>query len=206
MMEIARTYSEVFAPEIFVLLCSLLVIGYEWRTSSDNSLAGLGKRVGVLILGWSVAFAIYQGVPQVVGTLPEWGADATGSAGLAVGMLVIWVGWRIWDWGNIMPEYTLLLVGVTIPHLLVTPFWDISSHVLYAMTPAGYLLMVVRRFVPVIFVALGMVAARPLADAHTWLQSIGGLVLALVCLLVLSRVRSRDRPYSVPSGGNLKVG
>ncbi len=191
MLEVARTYSEMFAPELFVLLCSLLVVGYEWRTSSEGSLGGLSKRVIVVACGWGIAFAIYQGVPRVVGTLPEWGTNATGSAGLAIGILVIWFGWRIWDWGSTVPEFALLLVGVTVPHLLITPFWDISSHVLYAMTPAGYLSLVDRRFVPLIVVALGMVVARPLAEAHTWLQSIGGLVLALAFLLALSRVSSR---------------
>lgn len=37
-----------------------------------------------------------------------------------------------------MAGYALLLVAVTVPHLLVTPFWDISSHVLYTAVPAGY--------------------------------------------------------------------
>ncbi|WP_436930601.1 hypothetical protein [Halosimplex halobium] len=182
----------MFAPEFFVLLCALLVIGYEWRTSSGGTLVGLGKRVVVLAFGWGVAFTIYQGAPRVVGTLPKWGTDATGSVGLAIGILVIWVGWRIWDWGSIVPEFALLLVGVTVPHLLITPFWDISSHVLYAMAPAGYLSLVDQRFVPLVVVALGMVVARPLAEAHTWLQSIGGLALALAFLLALSRVHSRD--------------
>jgi len=198
MSEIARTYSAVFAPEIFVLLCSLCLIGYEWRSTSGHSPVGLGKRLAVLGFGWVVAFVIYQGVPHVVGPLPEWGADATGSAGLAIGMLAIWAGWRIWSWGDIMPEFALLLVAVTIPHLLITPFWDISSHVLYAMAPAGYLLLVDRRFVPLSIVALGMVVARPLADAHTWLQSIGGLALALAFLIALAQVASPDgSPFAV---------
>ncbi len=186
----AQTYSAVFAPELFVLLCGLLVVGYEWRQSVDPTLAGLGARVGVLSLGWVVAFAIYQGVPRAVGTLPEWGPDATGSAGLGVGIALIWLVWRVREWGTVVPGFAALLVAVTIPHLLITPFWDVSSHVLYAVTPAGYLFLVDRRFVPLVVVGLGMVVARPLAGAHTWAESIGGLVLASAFLFALFRTRT----------------
>ncbi|WP_336134718.1 hypothetical protein [Natronomonas amylolytica] len=185
--DVARTYSEVFAPEFFVLLCSLLVISYEWRAESGRSLAGLGGRVGVLGFGWVVAFAIYQGVPRMVGELPEWGPDFTGSAGLGVGILLIWFVWRRREWGDHVPAFSLLLVAVTVPHLLITPVWDVSSHVIYAVVPAGYLLVVNARFAPVAVVAVGMVVARPLAGAHTWLQSIAGLLLSVVVLVGLVR-------------------
>jgi hypothetical protein len=117
--DLAQTYSEVFAPEFFVLICSLLIISHEWRPDSERSLAGLGARVGVLGLGWAVAFAIYRGVPRLVRELPEWGTDFTGSAGLGVGILLIWVVWQRRDWGDHVPTFSMLLVGVTIPHLLI---------------------------------------------------------------------------------------
>lgn len=197
----AQAYSAVFAPELFVLACALLVVGYEWRRAEGAPGFGLGARAAVLGLGWVVAFALYRGVPRAVGTLPEWGPDATGSVGLGVGMLVIWLVWRLRGWGRLVPEFALLLVGVTVPHLLLTPFWDVSSHVLYAAVPAGYLSMVDRRFAPLVLVALGMVLARPLAGAHTWLQSVGGLVLSLAFLVALSRLRTpgaRRRVESPP--------
>jgi len=43
--------SAVFAPELFVLLCGLLCLGYEWRQRSDRALAGLAARAGVAVLG-----------------------------------------------------------------------------------------------------------------------------------------------------------
>lgn len=186
--DIAQTYSEVFAPEFFVLFCSLLAIGYEWRVDAKRSVVGLGARVSVLSLGWAVALVIYQGVPGLVGTLPEWGTDVTGSAGLGVGVLLIWFVWRLRGWGDLVPGFALHLVGVTVPHVLIAPFWAVSSHVLYAAVPAGYLLLVDDRFAPLFLVAVGMVFARPLAGAHTWLQSIGGLVLSLAFLIALVRV------------------
>ena len=178
--EVARLYSDVFTPELFVLYCGLLLIGYEWHGRADRSLPGLGVRLGVLALGWAIGLVIYEGVPLLLATVPEWGPDATGSVGLAVGVGVIWLGWRVWAWGEYVPVFSALLVGVTVPHLLITPLWDISTHVLYAVVPAGYLLSVDRRFAPLAIVALGMVVARPWAGAHTWLQSVAGLLLGVV--------------------------
>jgi len=36
------------------------------------------------------------------------------------------------------------------------------------VVPAGYLLVVDRRFAPLALVAIGMMFARPFAGAHTW--------------------------------------
>lgn len=175
----AQLYSDVFTPELFVLLCGICLIGYEWYGLADRSPAGLSARLGVLTLGWAVGLAIYEGVPLLFETVPTWTPDATGSAGLGVGILVIWLSWRRFAWGEYVPGFSALLVGVTIPHLLITPFWDISTHVLYAVVPAGYLTVVDRRFAPLAAIAVGMVLARPWAGAHTWPQSIAGLLLGV---------------------------
>ncbi|WP_277540180.1 hypothetical protein [Haloarcula laminariae] len=187
----ARLYSDVFAPELFVLLCGACLIGYEWYGLTDRSPVGLGARFGVLALGWAVGLAIYEGVPVLFESAPAWAPDATGSLGLGVGILVIWLGWRRFEWGSHVPVFSALLVGVTVPHLLITPFWDISTHVLYAVVPAGYLVRVDRRFAPLALVALGMVFARPLAGAHTWPQSVAGLVLGVAFVAASHRYDSQ---------------
>lgn len=185
--EAAVTYSAVFAPELFVFLCGLCVIGYEWWRAAYSSLAGLVMRLGVLLAGWAVGFAVYKGVPALLSSVPTWGPDFTGSAGLGLGVLCIWWAWRRLDWGEEVPGFSLALVVATVPHLAVTPVWDVSSHVLYAVVPAGYLVLVDRRFVPLGLVALGMVLARPLAGAHTWAQSVGGLLLGVAVLWAYDR-------------------
>lgn len=191
---LADTYSAVLAPELFVLACSLALVGYEWRAlpGHERSLAGLGARVGVLAAAWGVAFAVYQGVPALLGPLPAWGTDVTGSLGLGVGLCLIWWVWRAREWGPLVPELAALLVVATVPHLFVTPFWDLSSHVLYAAVPAGYLALVDRRFVALLVVPLGMVASRPLAGAHTWAESVAGLALGAVVLLGHQWLARRD--------------
>ncbi|QZY00928.1 hypothetical protein [Halobaculum rubrum] len=193
---IASTYSAVFAPELFVLLCGLTAVCYEWWQSTRRSWTGIAARVGVLGFGWTVAFAVYQGFPALLTVAPAWVTDATGSLGLGVGLSVIWGWWRRADWGSIVPDYALLLVAVTVPHLLITPVWDVSSHVLYAVVPAGFLALVDRRAAPLALVALGMVVARPLAGAHTWGESLGGLALGVAALAAYASITGIGDPSS----------
>lgn len=181
--ELARLYSEVFAPEYFVLVCTLALVGYEYRAGgrdadSGRGATGLAARLLTVVAGWAVAFAVYQSTDLLFDPVPSWGADFTGSLGLGVGILLIGGAWLARDWGRHVPAFAAVLLGVTVVHTVVTPFWDVSSHVAYAVAPAGYLVAADRRFAPLLAVALGMVAARPLAGAHTWVQSVGGLVLA----------------------------
>lgn len=193
---IASTYSAVFAPELFVLLCGLTAVCYEWWRSTRRSWAGIAARIAVLGLGWAVAFAVYQGAPRLLAAAPAWTTDATGSVGLGVGLSVVWGWWRRADWGAIVPDYALVLVAVTVPHFLITPLWDVSSHVLYAVVPAGFLALVDRRAAPLVLVALGMVVARPLAGAHTWGESLGGLALGVAALAAYASVSSLDATSS----------
>lgn len=202
MIERAATlYSELFAPEYFLLLCTVALIAYEWRRIGAGGLPALAARLGVLLVGWILAFAIYEAGPRVFETPPAWASDATGSLGLGAGFLLIWLVWRVRDWGPTVPEFALLLVAVTVPHLAITPFWDVSSHVLYAGVPAGYLTFLDRRFAPTVIVPVGMVPGRPLAGAHTWAQSVGGLVLAVVVLagFLYLRVRTGDKATAEPT-------
>ena len=197
---IAPTYSAAFAPELFVLLCGLVAVGYELRRSTRPSTSDLwteiAARVGVLGFGWAVAFAVYRGLPGLLATAPAWTTNATGSVGLGVGLLVIRGWWRRAEWGTVVPEYALLVVAVTVPHLVITPVWDLSSHVLYAVVPAGFLTLVGRRAAPPALVAPAIVVARPPAGAHTWAESLGGLVLGVAALAAYASVAGADGPPS----------
>lgn len=186
--EAARTYSTVFAPELFILVCALLLVGTEYRRGRPSSVRELGPRLGVLGAGWLVGLAIYRGVPLVVGPVPKWVSDSLATVGLVIALGAILVAWRSGAWGGLVPGFAGILVAVSVPHLLITPVWDISSHVLYTVVPAGALAWVDRRFVAIVAVPAGMVFARPLAGAHTWPQSIAGLALGVLALVVYDRV------------------
>ncbi|WP_323191329.1 hypothetical protein [Halostella sp. PRR32] len=189
---VAGTFSAVFAPEYFVLLCTLALIGYEWRAAPARNYPGLAVRVGALAAAWAVAYVVYDAGPVLFDTVPEWGPDFTGSLGIAVGFFLLWAVWRLRIWGPLLPALSAVLLGLTVPHLLLTPFWDVSSHVAYAAAPAGYLALLDRRFSPLLAAPVGMVVARPLAGAHTWPESIGGLLLAAGVLACFRYVRGRE--------------
>lgn len=186
--EAGQAYSTVFAPEAFILVCALCLLGYE-RLAPGHGTGDLGAKLGALAFGWAVGLAVYKGVPLAVGPVPKWINDALGSVGLVIGLAVIGVVWRRQDWGGFVPPFAGLLVAVSVPHLLITPVWDISSHVLYTVVPAGALVVLDRRFAVLAVVPLGMVLARPLAGVHTWPQSIAGLGLGVVAVVAFARSR-----------------
>lgn len=184
---LARAYSTVFDPALFVLLCGLLLFGHEWRHGRGRSTRDLGVRLAVLSAGWLLGVAVYKGVPLLVGPVPKWIADTLGTMGLVVGFGLIGAVWHLRDWGGPMPAFVALLLAISVPHVLITPFWDISSHVLYTVVPAGALVGLDRRYLLLAIVPVGMVFARPLAGVHTWPQVVAGFALGVAALLVAAR-------------------
>jgi hypothetical protein len=186
---VAQAYSDLFAPELFVLAATVALVGYEWRGDDDRRVGGLLGRLGVVAVAWVVAFAVYTSTPLFLGE--PWRDDLLGGVGLAVGFLGIAAAWRRRDWGDRLPPLAALLVALTAVHTVVVPFWNVSGHVAYTTAPGGYLAWVDRRFAPFALVPVGMVAARPLAGAHTWAQAVAGFALASLLLVGLIVARRR---------------
>lgn len=199
-IDVAQLYSDVFAPEYFLLLATLLVLGYERRDGSRSRPKRLAAQLGVLALAWGLAYAVYDSATLVFETVPAWGDDIMGSLGLAVGFLVLAGAWTVRDWGRRIPAFALFLIAVTIAHAAIVPFWNVSSHVTYTAAPAGYLGTLHRRLLPLLIVPLGMVFSRVFVDAHTWAQSIGGLVLAGAFLAGVVWKRQADTSDRSPRG------
>lgn len=75
-----------------MLLTTLLLVGYEYRTQGWTWQT-LGVRVGAVTAAWLLALAIYQGLPTVVdGSLPG-GEHSFASLGLIVGFALVWAVW-----------------------------------------------------------------------------------------------------------------
>ncbi|MBP1986209.1 hypothetical protein [Halolamina salifodinae] len=189
---LADTVSTLFTPELFLLLTTLLLIGYENRR--DLSLRPLATRIGVVVAAWVVAFGVYQGGAAVVGTgVPGGDARLVGTAvpggddffaalGLIVAFSTIALVWRRQDWGPLVAPYAALLVVTSLLHLVVVPLWNASSHVIYAAVPAGVLVAADRRFAPLLAVPPLLVWSRVATGAHTVDEAVGGLVVAGVVL------------------------
>lgn len=185
-MRPAALFSTVFAPELFVLAATLLLIGYELRRT-DWRWQRLAARIAVVGVAWLVAFTVYRGGPIfVAGTVPG-GEDFFASSGLIVGFVLIGIVWRRRVWGRLVPAYCLLLITTSVLHIVVVPVWDVSSHVVYAAVPSAYLVTVDRRFGVLFVVPLGLTWSRVALDAHTPGEALGGLAVAAVIVAVAIR-------------------
>ncbi|QKY21028.1 hypothetical protein B4589_011815 [Halolamina sp. CBA1230] len=192
-MSVADTVATVFAPELFVLLATLLLLGYERR--GDLAAKPLAARLGVVAGAWVVAFAVYQGGPELLGTAIPGGDDFFAAVGLIAAFAGIALAWRRFEWGSLLPPYAALLVATSLLHLVVVPLWDASSHVIYAAVPAGALTAVDRRFAPLFLVAPLLIWSRIATDAHTVDEAVGGLVVAAAVLgsaLALGRLPGEE--------------
>ncbi|MFC7196050.1 phosphatase PAP2 family protein [Halosimplex aquaticum] len=95
--------------------------------------------------------------------------------------------------GEIIPDAMVTLAVVIAPYALLSPFWDISGHVLIALAPLLYLSLLDRRYVPLLAIPVLMVPNRVAVNAHTWAQSIAGFVVAAVITVGLYYLRARSR-------------
>lgn len=192
-MALAELYSTVFAPELFVLVATLLLVGYEWRTAGWTGRT-LAARLGAVGGAWALAFAVYRGGPRLVATSVPGGEDFYASLGLLVGFAVIWVAWSRQAAASVGPRYCLLLVATSVIHAVVVPVWDVSSHVLYAVVPTASLATVDRRFAVLFVVPAGMVWSRVTVDAHSLPEAAAGLGLGLLVVAGVRLVERRRRP------------
>lgn len=195
--EIADVYSTVFAPELFLLVCTLGIILYEWHYSTTtDSLLSLGGRVTTLGGAWVLAFLITELPETAITASAYWVDDVFASVGILAGFLVLAVAWTVTDWGRYLPEFALFVIVLTVGHAVIVPFWDVSSHVTYTTAPVSYFIALNRRLVPTALIPGGMVVTRPLTGAHSVLQSVGGVVLALVFVAGFLWVRRQhaERP------------
>lgn len=200
--------AEMLTHPLWVAVASVVVlIVYEWRQNSDD-VVELGKRLGaaaaVIALGRlpSVAYILLTPISfRTAQTNPPWQVDVIGVVGVALTAVGLWAVWRYFDWGRILPGGVIVLLATVVPYLSIAVFWNISGHVTFDTALAVYLIAVDRRFVPVFLVPLVAMVNRPFVGAHTWVQSIAGLVLGLavaggiVTLLLderIAAIRSTD--------------
>jgi membrane-associated phospholipid phosphatase len=190
-------YAAVFSPEYFMLMVGLLFLVHEWR-ASGRDWGNLGARLGVFFGCWLVAMAIYQSFPIVIADPLEWHEDVFAAAGMLLGLGLIAAVWQRASWGRILPGIFPLVVVQAVPYVLLSPFWNVSGHVAFTALPAVYATLVDRRYAVLLLVPLVMIANRPIVNAHTWLQSVAGFALAVLALVVATRVHLTDHqiPWS----------
>ncbi|MFC7141912.1 phosphatase PAP2 family protein [Halosimplex aquaticum] len=189
----------VFHPITVLALGIALLIHYEWREQSAAR-AVLWRRLGaflgagVLALVPTVAYFLVgrSGLSTALGG-SSWQLDEMVASGVLIAAGTTWYVWRRYDWGEIIPDAMVTLAVVIAPYALLSPFWDISGHVLIALAPLLYLSLLDRRYVPLLAIPVLMVPNRVAVNAHTWAQSIAGFVVAAVITVGLYYLRARSR-------------
>lgn len=179
-----KYYPYVFHPITVLGVGILVLIHHEWaRQDADRSV--LWRRVGgflgagLLALIPTVAYFVITGTAVMRATKGSgWVMDGLVAAGLFIAAGITWYEWRRFDWGRLVPGAMEALAAVTVPYIALSPFWDVSGHVIIALMPALYLTLVDRTFWPSLAIPVVMVPNRVLVNAHSWTQSIAGFVIA----------------------------
>ncbi len=194
-------YPYVFHPITVVGVSILFFIYYEWARQ-DGARSTLWRRmgsflgVGLLALVPTVVYFVAVGANPIQATVGnDWMMDALVAAGLFIAGTGTWTLWRRFDWGQLVPGMMVALVAVTVPYAVLSPFWNISGHVIISLMPTLYVVLVARRYWPILAVPVVMVPNRIFLDAHTWAQSIGGFLVAAALTIGL---------YWRQTGGSLR--
>lgn len=180
-----KYYPYLFHPAVMVGGGTLLLMYLEWSQQGADWEV-LWKRYGSFVLVGLLSFLPSLLYMLVTGQGPMetmqgnvWQVDFLVGSGMILAAGVVWFLWRRFEWGRIVPTAMEALVGVTIPYLVLSPFWNVSGHVIFAAMPTVYLVLVDRRFWPLLAIPVVMIPNRLYLDAHTWEQSIGGLLLTV---------------------------
>ncbi|MFC6726519.1 phosphatase PAP2 family protein, partial [Halobium palmae] len=180
-----QIYAYLFHPAVALGLGALLAIHWEWaRRPLDRSALyrrwGTFLGAGALSLLPSAAYMLVTGSGPVE-TMQGNGAqvDTLVAGGILAASGVTWALWRRFDWGDVTPHLMATYAVVSIPYVALSPFWNVSGHVLLSFTPALFLTLLDRRFWPALLVAAVMGPNRLVLGAHQPAQVVGAYVVGL---------------------------
>lgn len=188
-----RYYPYVVHPITVLGGGMLVLVHHEWARQGGD-VSALWHRVGGFLAAGAlgvlptVTYFLLRGTNVVRATQGNgWRMDALVAGGILIAAGATWGLWRYFRWGELVPDAMRVLAAVTVPYAVVSPFWNVSGHVIVALAPTLYLTLVDRRFWPLLVPPVVMVPNRVYLDAHTWAQSIAGFVLAAVIVVGLAR-------------------
>ncbi|WP_227353796.1 phosphoesterase [Haladaptatus salinisoli] len=189
-------YPYVFHPITVLGVGIIVLIHHEWRLQNADTSA-LWRRIAAFLGSGVCSLVPTAAYMLVTGTGPmetmegnAWQVDALVASGVLISAGVTWYLWRRFEWGALVPGAMQALAAVTVPYMALSPFWNVSGHVIIALMPTLYLTLVARKFWPSLAIPVVMVPNRIILDAHTWAQTIGGFVIAAVIVVGLYRSRT----------------
>lgn len=197
-----KYYPYIFHPITVLGVGFLVLIYHEW-TVQDADRSVLRRRIGAFLGGGllslipTAAYVIVTGKgPLKVTEGNAWQVDALVASGLFIAAGVTWYLWRRFRWGSLVPGAMQALVAVTVPYIALSPFWNVSGHIVIALMPTLYLTLVARKFWPLLLIPAIMVPNRVILEAHTWAQSIGAVLLTAILVVVVYRFHADEPVHS----------
>jgi hypothetical protein len=192
-----RAYPYLFHPTVVVGGGAIVCILAEWSGQAAGRSA-LYRRIGTFLGAGALAmvptilyFAVTRGGVYRATKSTVWQMDAVVAGGVLIAAATTWFAWRRFEWGGLVPGYVATLALVTVPYVAISPFWNVSGHVIWATVPTLYVTLVDRSFWPALAVPIVMVPNRVYLEMHTWAQSIVGLCLAGGLVFVAVWLRGR---------------
>lgn len=187
-VSVAMAYFPYVFHPVTLVACGLTLLVYtEWRGQGSER-AQLRTRLGVFALAGLLSAGPTVGYRLLTGHGPietvqqgnAWPIDAIVGGGVAIVGGTMWLVWTRYGWGQLVARAAAALAVVTVPYVGLSPFWNVSGHVILSVVSTLPLVIVERRFWPLLAIPAVMVVNRPYVGAHTWAQSVGGLLLATV--------------------------
>jgi membrane-associated phospholipid phosphatase len=162
----------------------LALVHHEWARQGADA-ATLWRRVagflaaGLLSLAPTAAYFLVTGEGVVEATQGNaFVMDALVGSGLLVAAGLTWGLWRRFEWGSLVPGAMEAVAAVAVPYVALSAVWNVSGHVIVALVATLYLTLVDRKFWPTLVAPAVMVPNRIYLGAHTWAQTVGGVVVA----------------------------
>jgi len=200
---VMQYYAYLFHPGVVLGAGAMLIIHREWVGQAVDRSA-LYRRVGaflgagVLSLLPTAAYMLATGkgpVETMQGNAAQ--VDFLVAGGIVVAAGTTWAVWRYLDWGSIVSHAMVTYVTIAVPYAGLSPFWNVSGHVLLSLTPALYLTLLDRSYWPVMLVPIVMVPNRRIVGAHSWAQAVGAFLIGSA--VVVAAFRLSDRRSAVAS-------
>lgn len=204
-----RYYPYIVHPITVLGVGIVVLIHHEWA-QQDVPRAALWRRIGLflatglLALLPTGAYFLIRGVNPIAATQGNsWQMDALVASGLFIVAALMWVLWRRFDSGPLVPGAMQTLIAVTVPYIALSPIWNVSGHVIIALMPTLYLTLLDRTFWPTLLIPIVMVWNRIYLNAHTWAQSIGGLLIATAIVIGVYRLQMSKSLRSEPESTSI---
>ncbi|AKG91982.1 hypothetical protein GAH_00679 [Geoglobus ahangari] len=170
-------YDDVFSPVYFLMMCAVIVIHYDVKKTGR-----LREALALTFGAYLVAYSIYS-TWHLLQPAPQWVEDALAVIGLFFAIVIAVIAQMKGIYNGVVVRGAVMLTILSIPYVAISPYWNISGHVAYTTAPALFLVWLDRKWWPVMVVPLVMLVNRPVVDAHTVAESVGGFVLAVVAFL-----------------------